>query len=217
LASSDGVSAARTAPVVLAERLTDLLGLVVLASLGVSAFDYGRPALAVTLVGVVALIWVVNQPRLVAWGLGWIERLPGKGPGIKVKLEEAYGSARRLLQVGPLSAATALSVISWGMEGAAFWVILGALGGQEATLQKAEFLFSMTTIFGAISFLPGGLGMTEGTMIGGLLWMGIFAQRGPAIAATYLIRLVTLWYGVGAGFIALFTYPRKASGAAQEA
>jgi uncharacterized membrane protein YbhN (UPF0104 family) len=49
--------------------------------------------------------------------------------------------------------------------------------------------------------------MTEGTMIGGLLWMGIFGERGSAIAATYLIRLVTLWYGVFLGAIALATYP----------
>jgi glycosyltransferase 2 family protein len=122
-----------------------------------------------------------------------------------------------MLRPAPLGAATLLSVISWGMEGAAFWLILGALGGQGATLQKAEFLFSMTTIFGAISFLPGGLGMTEGTMIGGLLWMGIFKERGPAIAATYLIRLVTLWYGVGVGFVALLSYPRQVERAAEQA
>jgi uncharacterized membrane protein YbhN (UPF0104 family) len=216
LSSSDGIAAARTAPAVLAERLTDLIGLVILASFGVSAFDYGRPALVITLAGTLGIIGVVNQPRLVGWGLALVGRLPGRGAALQAGLTQAYESARKMLQIGPLTLATLLSVASWGMEGAAFWLILDALGGQDATLQKAEFLFSTTTIFGAISFLPGGLGMTEGTMIGGLMWMGIFAQRGPAIAATYLIRLVTLWYGVGVGFIALLTYPRAAQPAQAE-
>ncbi len=65
------------------------------------------------------------------------------------------------------------------------------------------FLFAVTTIAGAVSFLPGGLGVTEGGMIGGLAWMGMLEDEASASAAAYLIRLVTLWFGVGLGIVSL--------------
>jgi len=60
----EGHSFARTAPVVIAERLTDLLGLCVLAGVGAVAFDYGRPALFVVTAAILAFVMLVQRP---AW------------------------------------------------------------------------------------------------------------------------------------------------------
>jgi uncharacterized protein (TIRG00374 family) len=200
-----GLPMAKTAPVVFAERITDLLGLFVIAGIGIMTFDYGRVAFAISVALVFGLIVVLNRPSLVAKLLEWSERLPLIGR-FRGKLEEAYASTQALLDWKLLSWTTLVSVIGWSMEAVAFLLILDALGAQQATLELAAFVFSMTTILGAISFLPGGLGVTEGSMIGVLVVMGVFAAESSAAAATYLIRFTTLWFGVVVGFVALLWF-----------
>ncbi|MFW5967421.1 MAG: lysylphosphatidylglycerol synthase transmembrane domain-containing protein, partial [Persicimonas sp.] len=60
-----GLAVSRTAPVVVTERLTDLLGLIVMAGVGLTVFDYGRQAFVVVTVVVFASLLVLHRPRLV--------------------------------------------------------------------------------------------------------------------------------------------------------
>jgi uncharacterized protein (TIRG00374 family) len=120
-------------------------------------------------------------------------------------LREAYGSVEQLLSPGVLGVTTLLSVGAWGLEGVAFYVIIEGLGGAPWALAEAMFIFALTTILGALSFLPGGVGVTEGGMVGLLVLLEVFEQESRALAATYLIRLATLWFGVGVGACA-WTY-----------
>lgn len=55
---------------------------------------------------------------------------------------------------------------------------------------------------GAISLLPGGLGITDGSLVGLSLWI-VGLDRSTAVAAALLIRLATLWFGMGLGIVAL--------------
>jgi len=56
-----------------------------------------------------------------------------------------------------------------------------------------------------LSFLPGGLGVTEGAMTLALVEGAAHFDRASAVAATLLTRLATLWFAVvlGIGFLAL--------------
>lgn len=200
-----GLPVARSAPIVFAERLTDLLGLFVIAGLGIATFEFGRAAFGAALVLVVVLILILNQPAIVGKLLDLWEKLPLVGH-LRAHLEESYEAARELLSWRLLSGTTVLSVLGWSMEAFAFYLILHALGAEHATLQSASFIFAMTTILGAISFLPGGLGVAEASMIGVLILMGVFSDESSATAATYLIRFTTLWFGVllGLGALAWF-------------
>ncbi len=208
LRDAAGVAVARTAPIVVAERLTDLMGLVALACLGLARFDYGRWGVVACVLIIVGGVAVLSQPRLMGWMIGLSAKGPGPLPGLQPKLEEAYASMRALLGVRVLGLAALMSVASWGMEGLAFAWILDAMGATSGPL-IAIFLFSVTTILGAISFLPGGLGVTEGTLIGGLLALGVLASRPDAVVATTLVRLATLWFGVGLGVVALAYFKRR--------
>lgn len=197
-----GFPVAHTAPVVFAERVTDLLGLFVIAAAGITVFDYGRVAFGVSLALVIGLIVVLNRPALVAGLLDGLERLPWVDR-FRDKLDEAYEATRKLLGWKLLSWTTVLSVLGWSMEALAFFLILDALGAEQATVGLAAFVFSMTTILGAVSFLPGGLGVTEASMVGALVLLGVSQVESIAVAATYLIRFSTLWFGVLLGGIAL--------------
>tara|TARA_Y100000748_G_scaffold284953_1_gene267122 strand:+ start:318 stop:548 length:231 start_codon:yes stop_codon:yes gene_type:complete len=63
--------------------------------------------------------------------------------------------------------------------------------------------YSSSLIVGALSFIPGGLGVAEGSLIGLFSLQNI--DFSEAIVIVVLIRFFTLWFSTIAGFIALKT------------
>ena len=111
-----------------------------------------------------------------------------------------------------------LGIISWFGECVAFFLVLWGLGF-DATwrlLLIATFVLAVSSVFGAISMLPGGLGVAEASVAGMLLILlkddGI--GRAVATAATLIIRFATLWFAVFLGFAALALISRKISASA---
>jgi uncharacterized protein (TIRG00374 family) len=96
--------------------------------------------------------------------------------------------------------ATLLSLLAWGLEALAFYWILQAMGA-DVSLTLAIFIYAVAMLAGALSFMPGGLGSTEAVMVGLLVSSGV--ELPDAIAATVLLRLVTLWLAVGLGTVVL--------------
>lgn len=208
LRESRGIAAARTAPIVVAERFTDLVGLLLLACVGVFTFDVDRRFLAAgaTLIGVGLL--VVSIESIAKMALRLLARIPGVR-GVAHKLEEFYRSTTTLLRPGALVGAVFLSIVSWFLECVAFWVVVRGFEGAAVGMQAATFIYAAMTIAGALSFLPGGLGVTEAGMLALLSKLGTGADRSVAAAATFVTRLCTLWFAVALGLIALGLFARK--------
>lgn len=204
-----------TAPVVLAERLTDGLAMLILAGVGLLAFDdvTTRLVAAVALLAIVAIILVVQIRPLALWMLNFGEKLPVVNR-FAHSLHEFYESSYRLLRPRNLLIAVGIGVASWLCEGLAFFVVLSGMGitpDVEMAL-LAVFIFSISTVVGALIATPGGLGGTEGSLValsGQLLGMA----RTPATAAALLIRFATLWFGVGIGLLSLVLWPNLLRGA----
>src|SRR5678809_962969 len=95
-----------------------------------------------------------------------------------------------------LALATALAVPAWGCECVGFAAIVNAFPGAHVDLGLAIVIYASTTIAGALSFLPGGLGVTEGGMILLLVEGASGLDRATALDATLLTRLATLWFAV---------------------
>ena len=65
----------------------------------------------------------------------------------------------------PFAVAVVLSVIAWFFEGLGYWIILHVFEAPP-TMLKAMFIYSFSTVVGAVSMLPGGLGTTETSLTG---------------------------------------------------
>ena len=117
-----------------------------------------------------------------------------------------------LLRPGPLVVTSLLSALAWLGECLGFWLVIRGLPGASAPLGLAVFIYAATTVIGALSFLPGGLGVTEGGMALLLVRSATHLTRAGAAAATVLIRLCTLWFGVAVGFAALGVYRLRHKG-----
>jgi uncharacterized protein (TIRG00374 family) len=187
----------RSAPVVFAERFTDFLAIVVLAGVGAFAFGYGQRIIGVVLaITLVVLILVMNRP----WMVGLINLVSR----VRVlsrpadTMHELYDHAYTLLRVGPLVVAFALGLASWFCECTAYYLTIKAMGSVMG-IGPATFIYAFATFFGAVTFLPGGLGTTEGSMTGLAILHGV--ARDAASAATIVIRLATLWFAVALGLV----------------
>src|SRR5690606_24533469 len=107
-----------------------------------------------------------------------------------------------------------LAVLAWLAECVGFALIVGAFPGAEVPLGVATSIYAATTIAGALSFLPGGLLVTEASMALLLVQAGSGVDQATAAAATILTRLATLWFAVGIGLVAMALLRRRAPRAA---
>ena len=210
-----GFERARTAPIVLAERVTDLLGLVVLVALGAWALPYGGLLMALCLGGISAGLGLLHSRRAVLAALGWLERQAARRPqtagleALAPRLRVAYEATHVLLSGWPLLWAVALSALSWGMEGVALAVLIAQVSGAWPALSDALGVYALGTLAGALSFLPGGLVAMEASLMGGLLAASLVQGAAQAAAVATLIRLCTLWFGVALGALAMAALARQ--------
>lgn len=205
----NGTAVSRSAPIVLAERLTDGLAMLLLMALGLTLYPPARPIFVVLVLATLAGILVLQFRQLSLALIDGTARLPF-GKRLAPRLHAIYASTLQLLEWRVLLVSTVISFISWGFECLAFYYVLVGLGveGTPLLLLQATFIFAASTLFGLVSFLPGGLGVSEVSSVGLLVAMvGLVAST--ATTATILIRFCTLWFGVLVGAVALGWFGRR--------
>ncbi|MCL4544214.1 MAG: flippase-like domain-containing protein [Chloroflexi bacterium] len=208
----NGTPLARSAPVVLAERLTDGLALLLLGSAGLLLYRRGWEVLLLILLIAVTIVVVVQSRPLSIALLSTLGHLPLISR-VAAHLREAYESSYRLLQLDALLVGVGLGVLSWSGECLAFWVILRGLPFSSSAsplrlLIIAAFILASSTLVGSASLLPGGLGVADGG-ITGLLHFILGAPLDLSVAATLLIRFCTLWFGAVLGVLALAVFSQR--------
>ena len=205
----NGTSISASAPIVLAERVTDGLAMLLLMGFGLTLYPPARPAFAMLVALTLAGLFILQSQRLMDLVLQLVARLP-YGGRVAPRLETAYLSSQQLLSWRILLPSTAISLVSWFGECVAMFYVLRGLGVPSSylLLLQSTFVFAASTLFGLVSFLPGGLGVSEGSSTL-LLERLIPMAAGPATTATIIIRFCTLWFGVSLGAIALAILGRR--------
>ena len=195
-----GMAYTQSAAAFLSERLSDLFAIVLLCMLGITIYDQGSifillgAALIIFAQTVLASTAVLNTVNV------WLRQKYNKFAMFCSHIVSMLLAARKCHVMSLQLSSLALSLIAWSAEAYAFYLILNWTG-LDATYSFAFSVYALSMLAGALSFLPGGLGGAEAVMIGLLLWSGMAEPY--AIAATVIIRLVTLWFAVFLGVISL--------------
>lgn len=198
-----GLPVARGIPVVAAERLSDGLAVLLLSTFGVIAYPQYWPGFLAVLAGMLGLIGI-SQIKPLALGLiGLGERVPLMAR-FSHHLREFYAGTYQLFGPKSTLVGVGLGLVSWLGEGVGFYFVLRGLGLPPSgrLLAMAVFGLSFSTIVGAVSSLPGGLGAAEASLTG-MLMLTLNPGEGLAASAALLIRFFTLWFGVGLGLLVL--------------
>jgi uncharacterized protein (TIRG00374 family) len=201
LHETHGVDPARTAPIIVAERLTDVIAIVLLIAFGSAGLTDGwfwsaAGALAVAL-GMTLILWPAPLRVLIQH----LHKRPGWGERLAPRLETAHASLLIVASPGALMIPTLLSVVGWGLEGVGLWLLLNGFH-QAAPLLLSVFIYATATLAGALVPLPGGLGVGEAMFLSQMVVLAA-VEVGAATASMLLIRFATLWWAVLVGFFAL--------------
>jgi uncharacterized protein (TIRG00374 family) len=221
----NGTPISLSAPIVVAERLTDGLGMLLIAGAAAGAAipsfegETGRLFLGVA----IALLTAAGMLILLAQNRRLATRLLASGERFRIvqrasrSLTTLYESTYHLLQWKPLLWMTAQSALSWFGECIAVYYVLCGLGATPGptTLWQGAFVFAAGTLLGLVSFLPGGLLVSDVSYAGLIHTLGLLDREGAA-TASFLIRLFTLWFGVTLGVLALFLLSRRLGGWEEE-
>ena len=200
------VPISRSSPIILAERLTDGIAMIGLAMTGLILYRSGWELLLTLFILGLAVILIIQNRQLALTLLGFGERMPIISR-IAHLIRTFYESSYTLFQWRPLLFAILIGLISWSGECGALFFVYAGLGITISVdlFMKSMFILAISSLVGSASGLPGGLGTADGSMLG-LTHLLITPSRAIAGAATLLIRLCTLWFGLGLGVIALVLF-----------
>ncbi len=163
LRRSFGTPFARSAPIVLAERVTDGIGAVIIAAVGLLWTGAGGHWLLLGLgaAGAVGLAAAVRAP-------------------MPARLATARTAAIEVLGARLTLAMSVVAAISWFFECLAAYLCIRGLG-LDVSLADTAVVFTVATLAGAVSLLPGGLGVADAGMAG--LLRALDVARADAAAA----------------------------------
>ncbi len=205
LKRSHGIPVSKTGGLVLVDRLTDLAALVIIATVGAIQFSYGTKLLVGVAIAISVVLFVISHQATAEKVLALLGRIPALGKRSE-KLNELYKSTGVLLRPKNLIPILIFSTVSWSFEALGFWLAMQGLG-LETSIWSAAFIYAFSTVIGALSILPGGLGLTEGSMAGLLVLINV--PKAAATATTFIIRVATLWFGVAIGAISLAIFEKR--------
>jgi len=204
----DGIPVRVTSPVVIAERVTDLISMVFIACFGLFMVENGSvlPAVGAGAVMVAAAMYILLASRPFNFIVDRLCRFR-KFSSHREGFLTFQRSCRSLLDTGSLLVSVPLGILSWGCEALILVAAGRALGvSPPVTLGLALLAHSAGTIAGAVSMIPGGLGLTEIT-IGAVLVSAM--PEADAVVATLLMRFATIWFAVALGMATLGVLRRR--------
>lgn len=181
------------------ERLLDLLAMLILSALILWQFTTYQYWIIVPIIISIILLILIQQDRLFEW-LRTIFMNSSHWSKFFNQLFELIHHARLLLKQRFLYGGFILGLLSWGAEAYGFYYILYMLGISINPL-VAMGIYALSVVIGVLSFLPGGLGSTEASMLILLSTLGVSQE--DALATTLICRFATLWFAVALGAIAM--------------
>ncbi len=190
-----GVSVTRVVGIVVVERLMDLFAVLILGSFSLLFFE-GWRSLFLALAGVVVAAGAfLCLERLYRPILEAMERIPIVS-WFAARVLKILLSGKNLMKPRIFLVGLFVSVIAWSMESLSMYIVMKGFG-LPASVTEANFVYCFSTILGALSMLPGGIGGTEAGMMGLFAYLGISYSKG--LPAVILIRVCTLWYAIFVG------------------
>ena len=204
----NGTPISKSAPIILAERLTDFISMVLLCIAGSFVFDYGQAIIIGVGIFFLGGVVIISSRTISLKIISVLEN-------IKIfskfahEFHEAYESIYVLVKFKPLVIATLMSAVAWFCECLGLYIILkvySQFSHVDVSIFSAIFIYGFSTIIGSIAMLPGGLGVTEASLTGLMVLLNI--PKDVSVASTFIIRVSTLWFAVLVGVISVYFYQK---------
>ena len=200
LREKSGIQRTQTTPLIFIEKFYDLLGAVIASSFGIVYF----PEIGIIVLGgfILSIIIFILFSSKITFDKSII--LLSKFKFTK-KFIEPLSKSHEILKISTkpkiLTPSIILSILYWLTISSAVFYVLKALSIDSLDFLEIVSIYTSSLFLGALSFLPGGLGIAEGSFTGLLNVQGI--SLSAAVVIVIIVRLFTLWFNVVIGFIVL--------------
>lgn len=202
------IPVSKTSPVVVAERITDLLSMIFIAIIGLLLVQHKGAMIAVA----AGIVFVLAIMIFLLWekAFGFLTNILCRIKPVekhRENFEQFHKNCSSLLDIKSLLISVPLGILSWGAEALVLCLVAISLGIEPALpVGLALLAHSAGTIAGAVSMIPGGLGLTEITI--GAILTGAMSEPDAAVT-TLIMRFATLWFAVLLGVIVLGIIKKK--------
>ncbi len=194
-----GWSFERTAPLMLADRASDLAAMGALLALtlvfSTTGITGGAPVAILALTGAI----IVTRPKILSALASFGYRITGKFARLFVRIRRAATSLSAFSTLWVMVLTLLLGAVGWVAEGYAFHLLLLWMG-IDIGLAKAVAIFIFSALAGGLTGAPGGVGGAEAAMVALLSLEGVPLE--VSLPATAIIRITTLWFAIGIGLVA---------------
>jgi len=201
-----GLEVGAAAATVTVQELTFTLFLVLLATPGMIALHVGTGIVAAVIAGVLAIFAILTVPPLFAMVRGAAALLP-LPRRVLDQVDELQRETVRLLRRRDTAAWSLLDLARAAAGATVLWLIVQGLDPGAIGWWKAAFVVAVAYVGGAVSFLPGGTGANDASVVGLLILLGL--DPGTAGAAAILQRVVFTGLATGLGMTAYLIARRR--------
>ena len=194
------ISRSKTAPLVIVERFYDFFAIAIISLFGILVFEYSIYIFGILTIGITIFLIVTSSEKIFLKFLNKIEKIKFL-KNFSNELPKSFNVIQKSTRgkIFPLS--ITLSIIFWFLDSIIAYLTLLSFGIDIIDYFVLMSIYTSSIILGVISFLPLGIGVVEGSLVGFLSLNGIEFHLATAIVV--FIRFFTRWIGVMAGFIGL--------------
>ena len=200
LKTSSNIPRTKTAPIVLVEKVYDLIGAIVASIIGIIILGIHHHLIIIGILVLSTIFFFMYYRPASELFFKRITKTKFFSKYVE-NLSEFYEIIQKSTNVKVATICILLAVTYWFIVSAAGYYVLLSFDINALDYLKVLAIYATSTLLGAISFVPGGIGVTEGTLTGLLTLEGIGVS--VALILSVMIRIFTLWYSAFIGFIAL--------------
>tara|TARA_Y100001949_G_scaffold25343_1_gene18474 strand:+ start:170 stop:1114 length:945 start_codon:yes stop_codon:yes gene_type:complete len=200
LKTSSNIPRTKTVPIIAVEKVYDLISAILASIVGIIILGI-EPYLIIIAILVLSVIFffIYYRPASEIF-FKRITKIKFFSKYID-NISEFHAIFQKSTNVKIATICILLGVTYWFIISTAAYYVLLAFDINVLDYLTVLAIYTTSILLGAISFIPAGIGITEGSIAGLLTLNGIDVST--ALILSVMIRVLTLWYSVGVGFIAL--------------
>ena len=189
-----------TAPIILIERLYNAVGILIISFFGIWFLDFSGIVILITACIITGLFLALRSKKLFLQIIKISSQIKFLSK-FSDSLTDSYDVVNNSIKPKIFVISSILSASYWILESIAVYFIFQSFGIDFIELIQVIPTYATSIILGVASFVPGGIGVFEGTLTGLLNLQGLTLST--AVTLTIFIRIFTIWYSVIVGFFAL--------------
>ena len=200
LKTSFNIPRTKTVPIIVAEKLYDLIGAILASIIGIIilGMDFYLIIIAILALAVIFFFMFYRPASEI-----FFKRITKTKFFSKYvdNMSEFHAIIQKSTNVKAATVCILLGVTYWFIISSAAYYTWIAFDVNVLDYLTVLAIYTTSILLGAISFVPAGIGVTEGSIAGLFTLNGIDVST--ALILSVMIRVLTLWFSVSVGFIAL--------------